>query len=106
MAGGNIEEADARAKIQMLQQRFGEGSGPIVVGWKRPPTPHIIRAFGHVAAPLLRSRHRLFLRMPIIIRRFTMYHMATMSGSEENQARTFRTNLPWAEERMKSAKIR
>jgi hypothetical protein len=35
-----------------------------------------------------------------------MYHMTTMSGSEENQARTLRTILLWTEEKMKSAKIR
>jgi hypothetical protein len=44
--------------------------------------------------------------MPIIIIRFTMYYTTTMSGSEENQARTLRTILPWTEKKMKSAKIR
>ncbi len=49
VAGGNIENEGSRAKIQMLQQRFGEGGGPVVVDWKRPPKPHVSRVFGHVA---------------------------------------------------------
>ena len=36
VAGGNIENGDSGAKIQMLQQRLSEGGGPIVVGRKRP----------------------------------------------------------------------
>jgi hypothetical protein len=44
--------------------------------------------------------------MPIIIRHFMMYQMATMPGGEKNQARTFFTIIPWAEEKRQSAKIR
>jgi hypothetical protein len=44
--------------------------------------------------------------MPMIISRFTMYHMAAISRSEENQARTFCTIVLWTEEKVKSAKIR
>src|SRR5882762_1333645 len=33
----------------MLQQRFSEGGGPIVVGRKRPTRPDISPVFGHAA---------------------------------------------------------
>ena len=62
MAGDNIEDDGSKAKIQILQQRFGERSGPGFVGGKRSQKSHCIRAFGHVAGSLSCSRHKLFRR--------------------------------------------
>ena len=52
VAGGNVENGGPRVKIQMLQQRFSEGGGPIVMNRKRPTRPDISPMFGHAAIPL------------------------------------------------------
>src|SRR5262249_41970031 len=49
MAARDIENGSSGGKIQMLQQRLSEGSGPIVVGGKRPTRPVISPVFKHAS---------------------------------------------------------
>ena len=105
VAGGNIEDDGSRTKIQMLQQRFGEGGGPVVMGRKRPPKPHISRAFGHVAVPLSCCRHRILHRPANAHQPFHKTSMVIMEGNKTSQTGTLRMILLWAAAGMKSPQI-
>jgi hypothetical protein len=47
MAGSNIKDRSPRTKVQMLKQRFREGSRPIVVDWEGPTKALLTSLFDH-----------------------------------------------------------
>src|SRR5262249_45474821 len=90
---GDIENGSSRGKIQMLQQRLSEGSGPIVVTRKRPPRPGISPVFNH-AAPLLSGyRYRIPRRLGKGRRPFREASIVIEKGGKTNQTETLRIML-------------
>src|SRR6185295_2121344 len=59
MAAGDIENGNSRGKVQMLQQRLSEGSGPVVVGGKRPTRPSTSPLINHVTPLPSGYRYRI-----------------------------------------------
>jgi hypothetical protein len=102
VVGDNIEDDGSKAKIQILQQRFGERSGPGFVGGRghRSLTAFVRSVMWLAHCRALDTSYSADL--PIIISRFPKRHMATVAGIKANETRTVYTILLWAAEEMTS----